>query len=609
MPKDPVRNLRYRRALISRGETDPAARATLLALARHRSADACLWWINTFVWIRQESVIERDGSTRAPGPNEEEIPFITFPTQDRAIRTVLECIWEQRDVAIEKSREMGGTKILLAPFHWLWQYHPGSNFLEVSRNYALVWDPGEHTALLSIHEYMSERQPPWMRPRATFAGGKAINHDLDNVIKGDTTTSEVGHGKRPLAALCDEAARMRNFREVWQGLSGATRCRIANSTPRGPGAFHQLVSRGTVRVVRLPWWEHPRKGRGRYTWIHPVTKEQRWRSPWYDAQLARVDADPVVAMADREICENLDMDHLGAGLSIFSSLSLSLHESRHVRAPDWVGRIGCRVLESDEPEDLPRREWATLRKRDIAAIELHELSGDRVRSWRLWIDLIRSRAGLRPDQRWTYILGIDTGNGQGESNSVISAFCLELGRKVGELATPHLTPDELALQAALAGFWFGGPRQCALIVPETNGPGGALVVRLVGLGYPWIYRRTVHDERAASKTDKLGWHSSDVTKPILLREYESALRKGEFVNPSQESIDEARGYGFYADGRLGPLFREDDPSGARARHGDRVIADALANWGRRYAAMQLTTLTPAPPGSPAERRSRARATT
>ena len=63
--------------------------------------------------------------------------------------------------------------------------------------------------------------------------------------------------------------------------------------------------------------------------------------------------------------------------------------------------------------------------------------------------------------------------------------------------------------------------------------------------------------------------------------YRSALEGGECVNYSKQAVEETLEYVFSPDGGVvhARAASKTDPSGAKSNHGDRVMADALANKG------------------------------
>jgi hypothetical protein len=95
------------------------------------------------------------------------------------------------------------------------------------------------------------------------------------------------------------------------------------------------------------------------------------------------------------------------------------------------------------------------------------------------------------------------------------------------------------------------------------------------------YSRLHYDYDPSTKKFALraGWSNSGTTLQELLRSYESALYSHKFINRSAMALDECLKFQFNANARVEHTGfakgENDDPSGARENHGDRVIADAL----------------------------------
>jgi hypothetical protein len=65
---------------------------------------------------------------------------------------------------------------------------------------------------------------------------------------------------------------------------------------------------------------------------------------------------------------------------------------------------------------------------------------------------------------------------------------------------------------------------------------------------------------------------------VLIRDYGVALLRGSFVEPSEDGLKECYDYRYFPGGKVAHYksMTNDDASGARENHGDRVRANALA---------------------------------
>ena len=593
IPKEMHANMEWRQGMLEKAETDPDYREAI----RVACANSLLFWVNGFAWTYRQNIIEADGRQHGINPDKDvaDLPFITWPVQDALLEDIAYSIKNGQDLLIDKSREMGASWLILTAFHWFWQFHPNMHFGEMSRTEDLVDQIDNPDTLFWKHRYLLQKQPGWLVPSYDDPRLRLVNYDTGSTIIGASTTGDVGQGGRKVAFLIDEAARIRQLEKVDAALADTTSCRLYNSTPSGPSHFSRIKRTGKVRVFILHWSSHPEKGRGRRKVKDPRTGVVKWSAPWYELQLKR-------RKSKREIAENLDIDHTGSG-NVFFDVDV-LNRQRMEYAEECYSTGHLRFRQTKTSADLVQATY----KRDWQAVR-YKASTTRLGPWRFWMDLeevgVDPNTGdpiYRPPQKWTYVFGIDVAHGTNMSNSVISVFCIETQRKVAEFVSSTLSPDELAKVTAASGIWFGGRGQVAFVVPEINGPGGRFVQKLRRIGYPWIFRRTMEENQSRKKQDKLGWHSTFQSKVDLLEEYRAALASDDYINPSAEAIDEAEQYVWFELGQgVGPATLQSEDGGAKATHGDRVIADGLSLHGSRYAPRQKLAPRAAPVGSPAER--------
>lgn len=267
----------------------------------------------------------------------------------------------------------------------------------------------------------------------------------------------------------------------------------------------------------------------------------------------------------------------------FARSVIAAHRAAH--ACDPVAR-GDLVVDADS--DTERRMVVERRQ-----VERMRWVPDTAGPWRLWFDPAEHRGRAPQKQAWCF--GIDLGAGVGASNSVISAADADTGRKLAEYATPGVTPERMAFAAAAAGIWFGGRQRQALIQFEANGPGEVFAREILRLRYPRLCSGgRVPGDITTTAPSEYGWRSSAQAKETLLAEYRGALASDKFINPSEAALTECLTYTYDRAGRLVSLGgREDEIDEARAPHGDRVVADALA-----WDAMRMVPMQPAEPVEP-----------
>ena len=250
-------------------------------------------------------------------------PFCTYPFQDKAILALVDHINKGEDLALEKSRDMGCSWMVILVFLWFWlNPEGGADFLLGSRIEDYVDKKGDMRTLIEKARYALYKLPAWLTPK----GFKKTKHDnfmrLQNPETGSSITGESNNpnfstGGRYRAVLFDEFAKWDvTDTSAWTAAGDATPCRIPVSTAFGAaGKFYEVISDGQTEKIRLHWSLHPEKAIGLYC-VHPLdvdTEEPELRSPWYDREAQR--------RTPSEIRQELDIDYLGSGNPVFEGRS------------------------------------------------------------------------------------------------------------------------------------------------------------------------------------------------------------------------------------------------------------------------------------------------
>jgi len=476
------------------------------------------------------------------------VPLVPWASQQELIWTMQDHIKRGQDLGVEKSRETGVSWCALGVLLWFFLCVPDSPFLIGSRTELLVDKRGDPDTLYAKLDYALSWLPAWMRPEQERTHLHLRNLRNGSVIDGASTTAEIGRGGRRSAILLDEAAFFENLDEALSATADVTPCRIFISNPHGEAnAFYRLRSSGKTKFLTMPWWQDPRKNKGLY-----YDEKGKPHSVWYDAEVKR-------RLTKREVAQELDIDYLTSGSMFFDSDVLARIKSTDVRLPFEIGELAFEY----DPEHMR-----------VTPGQFEPDGGKR--RLRLWCQLHSETR--TPPRDVNYALGCDISAGQGASNSVISIGRVDTGEKVGEFTCPDTMPHELARVAVALAKWFAGQNGHAYIAWESNGPGLIFGKEALTLHYPYVYYQRQEEAATphAGRTHIPGWHSSRRGKELLLGQYRAALAKSEVINRSEAAVDEAFGYVYLQNGGIGPSQTgEDEESGARATHGDRVMADAV----------------------------------
>jgi len=553
VPTEYRQNLLWRREVHERAAEDKNFREGMIQACREDP----IFWLNGFAHTYDPRV--------EPFPK---IPFILYPFQEEAILRIIKAVGNH-DLLIEKSRDMGASWINMAAIAYLWRFREDQSFLMVSRVEDYVDKAGNPKALFWKFDYLIDNMPAWLQPYGYDKSKHRskmhiVNPETGSVVDGESTNQRVARGDRRTAILLDEFAAVEQGQSVLSATRDATPCRLFNSTPEGTNnAFYdtrkKMMELGGDNILRLHWSEHPGKAMGLYTTgdngefkqldiTHTYSEDFRprldgkIRSPWYDYECDRA-ANP------QEIAQELDIDYQGSGWQFFKPAKVEEYIRANVRPPIYVGDLD-HIAETGEPTKFREDEEGRLK---------------------VWT-VLDGKYALPTDVRVT--MGIDISAGTGASNSVITGYNSKTYEKVFEFASPYIRPEPLGVQAVALARWANG----AFIIWERNGPGRQTGAKIVELGYGNIYFQR-QEEAISKNVSKIpGWASTRDSKLALVSEYRDRLEANTVVNYSRVAIEECLEYIYTPDGSVvhSSSTSKKDPTGAKANHGDRVIADALA---------------------------------
>lgn len=139
-----------------------------------------------------------------------------------------------------------------------------------------------------------------------------------------------------------------------------------------------------------------------------------------------------------------------------------------------------------------------------------------------------------PEENEVYQVGVDPSEGIGQDPSsihVISAKTFEVVAKW----KGQIEPAPLAEKSKEVAEFYNS----AKIIPEINGIGLALISKLKEIYYN-IYRRKEFDEKFKVWTEKLGWKTTQSTKPVLVSGILQSMRKKTLRVYDKETIAQLR---------------------------------------------------------------------
>ncbi len=169
-----------------------------------------------------------------------------------------------------------------------------------------------------------------------------------------------------------------------------------------------------------------------------------------------------------------------------------------------------------------------------------------------------------------YGIGADPSEGIGGDNATIVVVDFTVGEVVAVFCSKFTPPDVLAHELAKIGREYGN----AIIAPERNNHGYTTLTTLNGL-YSNIYEEIVYDKIKDTRTKKLGFTTTSVSKPRILYALNTAINEETITIPDKALLRELR---TYQREDLNEMRHEEETIG----HWDRLMALAIAWEMRNY---------------------------
>jgi len=545
-------------------------------------------------------------------PGSRNLPFILWDKQIEAAIALDKAIKAGNgDVAITKSRKEGATELVAKLFSLHCMLYRESSFIVASREKSLVDTFGDDFTIFAKIDNVFQNLPEWTGFKATSDNKDIFRKDLlfrinsmATTIAGKTTNENLAAGGRATGMFLDEFGRVeKSIAESIEGtIHAISNCVIYGSTHwYGPGhTFNRVLERPAIKVITLPWYGNPIKSLGLYSSPEPGliklldinyyqkifpeiptefklddykeildSKEisfvadggknipQNIRSPWHDFEEANRDK--------RDFMCNTWFTPYGSSDTVFNHLTLSQIENKTIKEPKYEGEIVFDYLENG--------------KVDVESAQFWPKAGVKRLKW--WGEL----QNKRPIQYHNFVIGVDISWGLGNSNSIVAIYDVNEDELVGSWACPNTPPELLADLIVAMTYWVGGVNKPLLIWESNGGQGVNFGKRVKWNGYYSLYYSET--EKRKKQGRKAGWYSRTDVKTDLLKALDIALAEGlkekrtykAIIIHCEHLLSELFDYVFL-EGRACFLSRKADIStGARERHGDRVIATALCVLG------------------------------
>ena len=203
------------------------------------------------------------------------------------------------------------------------------------------------------------------------------------------------------------------------------------------------------------------------------------------------------------------------------------------------------------------------------------LNADRVGSVRVYVPA-DSTPGELPQARLVQrqcAMGIDVGEGVGQSDSTIQVFFVDNREQCCTFASNTITPTDLGRLAVAIAKMFNNALICC--VRKMH---GITTLRAImdDAGYKHVWRSKIIDRTVEQAAKNYGWPGGEASSPYLFGKWVDAIQYNRVILHDLTTIEQHQQYIYDEMGRITHQALVDMPVEVRARHGDLVVACALA---------------------------------
>lgn len=465
----------------------------------------------------------------------QEVCFIQHPTKGsiliplRPAQVEILRTWiDERYSIVLKARQIGWSTLVALYALWLIVFYEDQSIIMLSK--------GEREAekLLQKATYAYQRFPQWMKdrgPKRTSRNLKKLSFDNNSVIESMPSKEDPGRSSTASLVVVDEWAFLENAEEAWASIEPIADIGgrvIGLSTANGSGDFFHrfwlMAEQGITdfKPMFFPWSANNDRDDEWYaTKVRTMLEWQRYQEYPSNAEEAFIKSGNPV----------FDTDKL-MRLEVVSPIRGYFASYAPIKAPEF---------RSDTPGPLSR-----------------------------------FRA---PEAGHAYVVGADVAEGL-EYGDFSSAHVIDIrdGAMVAQWHG-HIDADLFGDELVKLSYYYNA----ALLGVEVNNHGLATCKAIQRRQYPKLYYRKTLDERAQKWLTKVGWATTQKSKPLAIDDLVMAIREDSLVVTCAHTIAELRTF-----------VRDDKGKMHGSPHDDRVMSLAIANQMRTHQREVVQT----PSGEP-----------
>lgn len=182
--------------------------------------------------------------------------FETYPFQDDCVQA----FDDHRFNIVCKSRQLGLSTVTAAYAVWYAIFRKDKNILVIATKLKTAMN------FIKKVKVMLENVPRWLLLTKYEPTKQQVSFENGSCITAVPTSPDAGRSEALSLLIVDEAAFIRDFEEIWTGLSPTISTggsAIIISTPNGVGGTYHRLWTGAIaqtnefNAIKLPWWVHP----------------------------------------------------------------------------------------------------------------------------------------------------------------------------------------------------------------------------------------------------------------------------------------------------------------------------------------------------------------
>tara|TARA_R110002051_G_scaffold286487_2_gene349100 strand:+ start:2545 stop:4257 length:1713 start_codon:yes stop_codon:yes gene_type:complete len=440
-------------------------------------------------------------------------------------------------LGVLKARQMGMSTFIAAYFFWRTQFQPNTKCV------VLAHEDEPARMLFGIYKTYYENQSEWIQAHFPLKHSTRI----ELVFAGSGSYIRIATAKNPdklrsrtvQLLHCSEVAFWVYQKEVMtaamQALTDKGLCFVETTANSFNHFYKWWQEKSAYEKVFLPWHS-----------LSSYRIDKNDEGDYFDAYGEKINLDPISIAALSEPL-TADEKHYKKNFQLLDS---------QLRWRRW-----CILNKCESDERVFQQEYPASPVEAFLTTGDQFFPGDHIPA-----EVTSISAEIEPPKAGSvYSIGVDTASGskQGDYSAYAVVNMTSKPYKIVAWHYDRVPIHKFADRVIEAAEKYNQ----AIAVIEVNNVGAAVMQDLELRAYPRLYRRYVYDKMAEKYVEKLGFHTSAQTRPLILTRMRRYVADNALAAPPQVLINEMSSFTYNDKGM---------PDHAPGTHSDMIFAVALA---------------------------------